>query len=267
MKKYFLIFIGLFCFLTNSSSVFAITINKAAPVAKQEVSVTDNTASLIPTVLGLVSSVRELSAKQKELTQDCIPTQQELNFVNETIKEWAKTGAMSEEEIWRNKNWNYCDGPSGGYAISIQLAESVGEDNLVCFDYFGSESDKNMVWYRFPKATVAQYCEDGSTTCSNKKTKSNIYDVFNLVDFSTKDYTASEATMAAKLIAKIEQCSSSKLSAKKTAMWGEFLMNTVGSIGQSTSTDVIMQQVSGVVGGGTGGALQSLGSIATQFLN
>lgn len=267
MKKYLLAFLGALVLLTSNSSFAAITINKAAPVAKQETTVTDATASLIPTVLGLVGSVRELNAKQKELTQDCIPTQQEINFVNETMKEWAKTGALSADEIWRNKNWNRCDGPSGGYATSIQISESVGEDKLICFDYFGSESDKNMVWFEFPKASVAQYCDDGSTTCSNKKTKSNIYDIFNLVDFSTKDYTASEATMAAKLIAKIEQCSSSKLSAKKTAMWGEFLMNTVGSIGQPTSTDVIMQQVSGVVGGGTSGALQSLGSIATQFLN
>ena len=74
--------------------------------------------------------------------------------------------------------------------------------------------------------------------------------------------------MAAKLIAKIEDCSNAKLSAKKKAMWGEFLISTVGSVGQSTNTGAIMESVSGIAASGGGiQSLQSLGAIATQFLN
>jgi hypothetical protein len=103
-------------------------------------------------------------------------------------------------------------------------------------------------------------------------TVSNAYDLFNKIDFSQADFTQSEVTMAGKLFGKVENCSSSKLSAKKKALWGEFLTNTVSSVGQKTNTGTIMEQVSsitGSVGGGGGalGSLGSLGSIATQFMS
>ena len=52
-------------------------------------------------------------------------------------------------------------------------------------------------------------------------------------------------------------------------MWGDFVMNAVGGIGQKTNTGSIMETVSGLVtsGGGMGGALQSLGGVATQLLD
>ena len=74
-------------------------------------------------------------------------------------------------------------------------------------------------------------------------------------------------TMASKLIAKIENCSNSKLNAKKRAMWSEFLMGTISNIGQPTNTGSIMEQVSNIAGSGGGlGSLSSLGAIASQFL-
>ena len=72
--------------------------------------------------------------------------------------------------------------------------------------------------------------------------------------------------MAGKLIAKIEQCSYAKLNAKKKAMWGEFLVGTIGNLGQKTNTSAIMQTVSGVANTGGAGLMQSLGGIATQFI-
>ena len=123
-----------------------------------------------------------------------------------------------------------------------------------------------MVWYLFPKATVATYCADMATTCSekNKRTVSDIYEIFNLVDFSEADYTKAEATRAGRIIAKIEKCSSAKLSARKRALWGDFLMETIGNVGQPTNTGAIMQSVGGIVGGG---GLSSIGAIASQFLD
>ena len=73
--------------------------------------------------------------------------------------------------------------------------------------------------------------------------------------------------MAAKLISKIEKCSYSKLNAKKKAMWGEFLVDTIGSVGQKTNTAAIMQTVGSVANSGGMGALQSLGGIASQFMD
>ena len=73
--------------------------------------------------------------------------------------------------------------------------------------------------------------------------------------------------MAAKLLSRMENCSYAKLSAKKRAMWGDFLISTVGNMGQSTNTDAIMQSVSGVTSGGGIGGLSSLGAIVQQFSN
>ncbi len=93
---------------------------------------------------------------------------------------------------------------------------------------------------------------------------SDIYEIFNLIDFGADDYTASEATMAAKLLNKIESCSNAKLSAKKKAMWGEFLIDTVGNLGQGTNTGAIMQQVQSMSGMGGLGAISSLSGIVGQ---
>ena len=54
-------------------------------------------------------------------------------------------------------------------------------------------------------------------------------------------------------------------------MWGEFLVGTVGGLGQKTDTATIMQTVSGMANSfsGGGGGLQSLGGLkdlASQFL-
>ena len=72
--------------------------------------------------------------------------------------------------------------------------------------------------------------------------------------------------MAGVLISKIENCSYAKLNAKKKALWGEFLVDTVGNLGQKTNTATIMQTVGSVANSGGMGALQSLGSVATQFI-
>ncbi len=243
----------------------AVAIKKAAPVATQSSSAADTSASLIPTVLSLVSGVQQLNAQQKALTAECIPSSQEITFVDNTIKEWAKTGAMTAADIQKQLRRNPCQIASGGYAASVQI--SAGTDGAtLCYDYFAGDGNDGMVWEKFPKVGRATYCTDGSLTCSdkNKKTVSDIYDIFNLVDFSEADYTAAEATMAAKLIAKIENCSNAKLSAKKKAMWGEFLVGTIGNVGQKTNTSTIMESVGGLTGGG---GISSLGAIATQFMD
>ena len=246
----------------------AVVIKKAAPVSSSTVatSASDSTTSLVGNVLGLVMGVTTLNQQTRALTAECLPTAQEINFVDSTVKEWAKTGASSASEVeqyMRRLGRRPCTSYNG-YEMSVRL--NAGGDGDICYNYYGEE-DADTVWYKFPRVGRASYCPDGSTTCGaqERETASDIYEIFNLIDFGTNDYTPAEATMAAKLLDKIETCSSAKLSAKKKAMWGEFLTNTVSNMGQKTNTGNIMQQVQGLTSGG--GGLQSLGSIAQQFLD
>lgn len=270
MKKILPIFIVCIAFIGQSlSPAFAITIKKAAPVATQESSATLSTSSLVPTVLGLIGGIQELNAKQKELTSECIPTNQEINFVNELVKEWAKTGSMSAEEVKTRLRREPCPVADRGYENSVVVVEATGT-GTVCYDFFSGSGNTGMVWENYPKVGIATFCPDGTSNCSTseKKTVSDIYDIFNLIDFSEADYTsASEVTMAGKLMAKVESCSNAKLSAKKRAMWSEFLIGTISNMGQSTNTGTIMEQVGSVAGSGGVGALSSsLGAIATKFI-
>lgn len=269
MKKFLLILIGTLICITGTP-VGAVTINKAAPVAAQESSSSTTVTSLVPTVLNLISNVQQLSAKQKALTDECIPSSQEITFVDNIIKEWAKTGAMSADEVQKRLGIKRCDVAVGGYASSVEVAAGTDMDELICYDYFAGDGNKGMVWENFPRVGKATYCSDGSPSgmCSSKDkvTVSNIYDIFNLVDFTEADYSSSELTMAGNLMAKIEQCSYSKLNSKKRQMWGEFLTGTINSLGQSTNTGSIMESVSSIAGSGNlGSSIGSIGSFATSL--
>ncbi len=103
MKKTILFFAGLMCCAPMMSAHAAVAVKKAAPVATQESAGTAGAASLIPTVLGLVSGVQALNAQQQALTAECIPTTAELNFVNTTMQEWAKTGAATADDVQRTQ--------------------------------------------------------------------------------------------------------------------------------------------------------------------
>lgn len=246
----------------------AVAIKKASSVASSASSgsAASTAASIVPAVLNLVSGVKSLNSMQKELENDCIPTAQEISFVDSTLKEWAKTGEMSAKEVERKLGRKPCPGGIG-YESAVRIAAGT-QDVEVCYDnYAGTDAD--MIWYGYPKVGNATYCADGLLNCGEKSKKhaSDIYDIFNLISFSADDYTKTEATMAARLMDKIERCSYSKLSAKKREMWGEFLTNTMSNVGQKTDTGMIMQSVGGITTNGLGGGLQSLGAIATQFMD
>lgn len=270
MKRFFLCFIaGLL--VTQNCATAAITVKKAASVEKKETKAQDIGASLLPTALSLYQTVQQLNQQQQELSAECEPTTQEINWVNNMIKEWAKAGGSLQSGA-KVGGMGPCGGGSSSYRDSIE--NNVRFDGEICYDRFESDADKSTVWFEYPKASIATYyIVDGeyqdTGKAKDKKVASNIYDVFNLIDFNTQDYTADEAAMANKLTAKLEKCAPAKLQAKKAAMWGDFVMNAVGGIGQKTNTGSIMETVSGLVtsGGGMGGALQSLGGVATQLLD
>lgn len=267
MNRTFRLFIAVLCLTPMLSARAAVKVNKAAPVATKSSGGTEGAASLVPTVIGLVSGVIEMNAKQNALTAECIPSNAEMTFVDNTIKEWAKTGQTTATTVQAQLRRQPCLAATNGYASEVSVMASPGL--TVCYNHFKGVGNDGMVWEGFPKTGKGTYCKSGAYTCTGSDliTVSDTYDLFNLIDFGPADYTPSEATMAAKLLAKVETCSSSRLNAKKKALWGEFLVTTAGSLGQKTNTGSIMDQVSGIATGGGAGALGSLGSIATQFMN
>ena len=265
------LFFSLIACLAQIVPANAITIKKASSVATKQNDIKQTGASLVPTVMSLVTGFQEISKKQKALTAECIPTSQELDFVNTTFKEWLKTGAATLSDVESALGGIHkCQTASGGYQTSVQIAAATQEDGMICYDYFDESGDKEMVWHEFPRAQKAYYCtDDPSNPSCNEKNKeyvTNMYDIFNLIDFSTEDYTKKEAEMVGKLTAKIENCSYAKLSARKRAMWSEFLVGSIGSLGSSTNTGNIMQVVQGSANSGPMDALKSIGGNLTQFL-
>lgn len=269
MKKAFIAFIAAVSCMTAQVAMGAVAIKKAAPVATQSSSESNASASLVPTVLSLVSNVQQLSAKQNNLVDDCEPSSAEIAFVDNMVKEWAKTGAMSADDVAKRLKRKPCEG-GVGYEVYVKTSAITKVDDI-CYDNFVGYGNEGNVWYRFPKVGKATYCDDGTNTCKNKKTASDIYEIFNLIDFSEVDYlkSSNELTMAAKLIAKVDECSDSKLSQKKRALWGEFLTTTIGGVGQKTNTGNIMDTVGSITKSGTNlsSGMSSLGSIATQYLS
>lgn len=275
MKKYLaLLFIIPFVAVGYAQGA-AITIKKAAPVAtqsanKKETMLNDG-LSLVGTVMNLVGTVKDLNVKQKQLTEECIPSGSDISFVNEMIKEWAKAGGGSVSKISSAMGGEPC---SSADEWAEAIKDYGGPENVAssCYEAFVSSYDEGTVWYKYPKATVARYCPDeGGDDCKNKATVSNIYDVLNLIDFSDKDYSKGELDKFARLREKIETCSDAKISARQKALWGEFLNNTVASMGQKNNMPTIMNginQVTGSMGNGSGfdGVVQSLSGIATQFI-
>lgn len=255
------------CFMAVAPAMAAVSIKKAAPVATKQSTAIDGAGSLVGTALTLVAGVRDLNKQVNDMDAECRPTSAEITFVNNMVKEWAKTGAASDEDVQRSLSRRPCDNSTGigGYQTSVEIAAMMdGAD--ICYDTFRNESDKDMVWYNFPRVGTATYCDDGSRTCGkDQKYASDIYEIFNLIDFTEADYTPSEASVAAKIISKTEKCSSARLSQAKRALWGNFLTQSIGTLGQPTNTASIMDAVSGVVnnsgGSGLGGALGGLQSI------
>lgn len=267
--RYF--FVGLFS-LTAMPAMSAVAIKKAASVSTQQATKMDGASSLVGTVLTLASGVKALSQKVNEMDAECQPTSEEITFVNEIIKEWAKTGAASAEDVQRSLRRRPCDVSSGigGYQAAVEVSVLMGDDTELCFDSFRGTGNEGMVWYNFPRVGTATYCDDGSRSCGKKlKHTSDIYEIFNLVDFTDADYTKKEAQVAGKIIAKTEKCSGAKLSQAKKALWGDFLTESIGNMGKKTNTASIMDTVSGVVGSGGGltGGLQSIGGFITNTMN
>ena len=268
MKKILSVFvIGLF--VVPSLTVAAVVgVKKASPVATKKTDAMESATSLVPTVIGLIGDIKTLTAQQQQLTADCIPTGDELNTVNDLVKEWARIGETDASSAVSGLG-SVC-GKAGDnskdsmYEMFLTYYADKGE---TCYVQFGSESDRDMPWYGFPRATTAHVCKGADN--KNCTDVSNIYDIFVKIGLGKADYTKAEDAKISKLIEKSERCAPTKITAAKRELWGNFLTKTLGGVGQKSGvsgTDAVIQTVSSMGGSGNlQSMLPSLGQVATQI--
>ena len=188
------------------------------------------------------------------------------------IKEWANAGGMNP--LNSSRGIRACSS-NESYATSVRYAgTSIAVDNsAICWDTFSESEARHAVWAGYPKASTAEYCSDGAdnlSMCSkgSRKKVTNMWTLFDMIDFENKDYTKGEASQAAALLEKAAKCSDTKLAAKRLETFGGFITGTINNIGKPTNTESIMGAVSNIVGqSGLGGNIGSIANVAAQFLD
>lgn len=267
MRKYFTVFvIASFCVACCGAMAANIQVKKASSVKKQETTgiqdITSN--SLLPGVIGLVTSVSELNKQQKALTAECEPSSSEIDWVNKMVMEYAKIGNQTPNEMLKAVGGSDAESCNGGsYENSVR--NSIPAKSDPCIEVF---NDSEAVWHNYPKASKAKYCADGMDKCSSSKEKtfSNIYSVFGAITFTEADYMADEASTYIKFVDKMEKCAPEKISQKSREAYASFIKGTIANAGQSTNTGSIMDAVGGLSGGGLGG-IGSMAPSVLQFLD
>ena len=256
-------------FIAPSLSMAVVNVKKAAPVATKKAEPMDSATSLLPTVIGLVGDIKTLTAQQQQLAADCIPTGDELNTVNDLVKEWARIGQTDYSSAVSGLG-SICGraGANDKDSMYETFLTYYADKNETCYVQFETDADKDMPWYHFPRATYAKVCK--GTDNKNCTDVSNIYDVFTKISFGEADYTKTEAKKVAKLIEKSQKCAPGKINAAKRELWGNFLTKTLGNVGQTSGvsgTGAVIQTVSSMGGNGNlQSMLPSLGQVATQML-
>lgn len=246
---------------------------KAASVAKQEASTsaTNLGASLLPTAVGLVGNVIALNQQQKALVAECEPTSREITFVNNLIKEWAIAGATNPLSAGSAGMRPCEDGETYESTVNGSGMGVTIDASAICYDTFSVSDARGAVWAGFPKAAVVEYCSGGESlsTCGKNKRKkmTNMWTLFDMIDFDNDDYTRAEASQAVALLQKATNCSGNKLAAKRLETFGGFITNTISSIGQPTNTGNVMSAVTSMVGQSGIGGLGNLATVASQFLD
>lgn len=249
--------------MMTDSVMGAVVVKKAASVNTQEVNTIDAATGLAP-ILGVVSTLSELKAQRKALKQECIPTSSEISWVNNMIKEWAKTGAKSATEACNSLHSVQCS-ENNSYQRSVRDNPKESPDSY-CFEVF---NENGAIWNGYPRASIGTRCDDGSTSCKNQETYSNIYEIFELIDFSKEDYLKDEISMAEKLIEKREKCSGTRLTDKQRELYQGFISNTIGDIGKKQNAGTVLDTVQNLLNNSSGGlgAASALAPTLMQILD
>jgi len=214
---------------------------------------TQQAASLVPTAIQLGLGIMDLNRQTRALTAECIPNDAEINWVNMMVREWAKAGAPMLPE---NSQMQSCERIGhGSFQLAVQNNAASGFRQ--CFVPFPpTGSNANMVWIGFPQAAKGYRCKGGPGIegCPENQREwvSNAYDVFAMMDFSDADFLPAETNVLARFREKFDKCSPTKLAARRRELWGGFMMQQAGSLGQSVDMAQTLGQVSGILGQGGG---------------
>ena len=241
-----------------------VTVKKASSVKKQETSglETITSGSLLPGVIGLVSNVASLKKQTEELKAECVPNGTESAWVDNIVKEYAKTGAKSAKDMAGDKP---C-GNDSGWDIEVAEARAIGQEP--CMPVFDEEG---TIWKGYPRVKTVKYCSDLSDPqCadSKKKNESNIYKIFGALDWTQEDYLVGEADMFIKMMEKTDKCAPEKITARNREAYANFVKQTISGAGQSQNTGAVYEAIGNLTG--SGGGLSGVGSLAPtviQFLD
>lgn len=221
MKRLIFFFIVFAC-MAPCVSWSAVSVKKAAPVSTQKSSGMESATSLLPSVIGLVGSVQQLNAQQQQLTAECAPTSSEKELVNELVKEWAKIGDSDVDSLMA--------GLTECAPLTYREYMMSADKNETCFVKY--DMNQGYIWDGYPKVSSEEICTgDNKKSC---KHVSNIYDVFGKISFSDADYTKQEAQQVARLREKYQKCAPEKVNAAKRELYGGFLTQTLGNVGQTS---------------------------------
>lgn len=263
MRKFFAFFIiGILC-VTGDAGAANVTVKKASSVKKQETSglETITSGSLLPGVIGLVSNVASLKKQTEELKAECVPSGTESAWVDNIVKEYAKTGAKTAEQMLGGAK--ACSSDSG-WDLEVQSARLTPGGGEPCMPVF---DDKDAIWYGYPKVAKAKYCPDmGDTTCadSKKKNESNIYKIFGALDWTQEDYLVGEGDMFIKMMEKTDKCAPEKITARNREAYANFVKQTISGAGQSQNTGAVYEAIGNLTG--SGGGLSGVGSLAPTVI-
>lgn len=266
MRKFFAFFIAMIVSVVGDAGAANVTVKKASSVKKQDTggieSITNG--SLLPGVIGLVSNVSALKKQTEELKAECVPSSSEQAWLNNMVKEYAKTGAKTAEEMRGKK-----PACGGGEVTAIAVAQAGGMDeDGVCSPVF---NEPGAIWDGYPQVQVVKYCPDLSDPyCadSKKKTESNFYKIFGMLDWGQEDFLVGESATFIKLVEKTEKCAPEKISARTREAYTNFIQQTITGAGQSQNTGGIYDAIGSFTQGGGGlGGIGSLAPAAIQFLD
>ncbi|MDR0803594.1 MAG: hypothetical protein LBO08_00685 [Rickettsiales bacterium] len=261
LKKY--LFLFLYSFFLCASAQAAVTIKKAEAVQEQKSS-GGSATDFLGTAINLGTGIIAMNKDMKAVSAECYPTAPDITFIENTMKEYAKTGAQDKSGIYgRLSPRTQCVTSNGYGAYVAEYGKTAGA--RPCFNFFSGSGDKDMVWDGYPRVGTGVICPKGGTDCEARDQEkiTDAYEIFNLIEFGPGDYKTGELTQATKLLEKVEVCSDAKISEKKRQMWMGMLNTTISNIGAKQSSGDVMQTVQSVVGGG--GGVNSLGGVASMI--
>jgi hypothetical protein len=220
--------------------------------------------NLVGTAIGLFQGFKALSENTKALSDACIISGDELTYINKMVREYAKTGKQTADEMMvaLSPTKTACGG--GNSFISTA---TLGNESSVCYKGVADEG----IAKGYPVAEAGRECPPDKPGCNKTKdgkNYSNGYKIYEAMGWSDADLLGDELSLHAKLKEKIPRCDEDALKRQQKELTGQFITSTIGGIGQKQNTGQVMDQVGGLMQGmGAGGSpLTGIGQMGMGIL-